>query len=94
MAPTGYWDDPVNLVKPGQAELLFIAHFDWNQMDYIDLRYYPVKIASEYTGVELLADEETVEAVSRARSEGSAALQCGKRFEPREAGSRIVASKK
>jgi hypothetical protein len=63
-------------------------------MDYIDHRCYRVKIASEYTGVELLADEETVDAVSRGRSEGSAALQYGKRFEPREAGSRIVASKK
>src|SRR6266550_2616440 len=38
------------------------------------------------TGVELPADEETLEAVSRGRSEGSAAPQCGKRFEPREAG--------
>ena len=24
----GYWDDPVNLVKPGHAELIFIAYFD------------------------------------------------------------------
>src|SRR5260370_32557526 len=38
------------------------------------------------TGVELPADEETLEAVSRGRSEGSAAPQCGKRFQPREAG--------
>jgi hypothetical protein len=38
------------------------------------------------TGVELPADEETLEAVSKGRSEGSAAPQCGKRFEPREAG--------
>src|SRR5713101_5125055 len=38
------------------------------------------------TGVELPADEETLEAVSRGRSEGSAAPQCGKRFEPCEAG--------
>lgn len=45
-APTGYWDDPVNLVRPSQAELLFVSYFDWNQMDYIDLRYYRVKIAS------------------------------------------------
>jgi hypothetical protein len=40
----------------------------------------------EDIGVELPADEETLEAVSRGRSEGSAAPQCGKRFEPREAG--------
>ena len=44
-APVGYWDDPVNLVKPGQAELHFIAYFDWDEMDYIDLRYYRVKVA-------------------------------------------------
>src|SRR6266478_2691967 len=38
------------------------------------------------TGVELPADEETLEAVSRGRSEGSAAPQCGKRVEPCEDG--------
>ncbi len=32
-APTGYWDGPVNLLRPGQAELLFISYFDWNQME-------------------------------------------------------------
>jgi hypothetical protein len=26
-APRGYGGDPVNLVKPGQAEMLFIAYF-------------------------------------------------------------------
>ena len=38
------------------------------------------------TGVKLPANEETLEAVSRGRSEGSAAPQRGKRFELREAG--------
>ena|SRR5437879_5993983 len=38
------------------------------------------------TGVELPTNEETLEAVSRGRSEGSAAPQRGKRFELREAG--------
>ena len=38
------------------------------------------------TGVELPADEETLETVSRGSTSGSAAPQCGKRFEPREAG--------
>jgi hypothetical protein len=41
----GYWDHPLNRVKPGEAELLFIAYFDWNRMDYVDLRNYRVKIA-------------------------------------------------
>src|SRR5437773_12554091 len=34
------------------------------------------------TGVELPADEETLEAVSWGRSEGFAATECGERFEP------------
>ena len=38
------------------------------------------------TGVELPTNEETLEGVSRGRSEGSAAPQRGTRFEPREAG--------
>src|SRR5260370_29223784 len=45
-----------------------------------------VERCGEDIGVELPADEETLEAVSRGRSEGSAAPQCGKRFESREAG--------
>jgi hypothetical protein len=57
----GYWDDPVNLVKPGQAELLFIAYFDWNQMDYIDLRYYRARIASFDIHSELIGREALIE---------------------------------
>jgi hypothetical protein len=60
-APTGYWDDPVNLVEPRQAELLFIAYFDWDQMDYIDLRYYRVKIASFNAHSELVGREALIE---------------------------------
>jgi hypothetical protein len=60
-APTGYWDDPVNLVKPREAELQFIAYFDWNQMDYIDLRYYRVKIASFDAHPELVLREALIE---------------------------------
>ena len=60
-APTGYWDDPVKLVKPREAELLFIAYFDWNEMDYIDLRYYRVKIASFEAHSELVGREALIE---------------------------------
>jgi len=59
--PTGYWDDPVKLVKPGQAELLFIACFDWDQMNYIDLRYYRVKIASFDAHPQLAGREALIE---------------------------------
>jgi hypothetical protein len=60
-APTGYWDDPVNLVKPGQATLFFIAYFDWNQMDYIDLRYYRAKVARFDAHSELVGREALIE---------------------------------
>ena len=60
-APSGYWDDPVNTVKPSQVELLFIAYFDWNQMDYIDLRYYRVKIASFDTHSDLIGRDALIE---------------------------------
>ena len=60
-APTGYWDDPVNLIKPRKAELQFIAYFDWNQMDYIDLRYYRVKIASFDAHPDLVGREALIE---------------------------------
>jgi hypothetical protein len=60
-APTGYWDDPVNLIKPRQAELLFVAYFDWNEMDYIDPRYYRVKIASFDAHSELVGREALIE---------------------------------
>lgn len=60
-APTGYWDDPVNIVKPREAELQFIAYFDWNQMDYIDLRYYRVKIANFDAHPDLAGREALIE---------------------------------
>lgn len=60
-AHSGYWDDPVNLVKPSEIELQFIAYFDWNRMDYIDLRYYRVKIASFDAHPDLVGREALIE---------------------------------
>jgi hypothetical protein len=60
-APRGYGGDPVNLVKPGQAEMLFIAYFNWLQMDYIGLRYCRVKIASFDTHCELVGRDAPIE---------------------------------
>jgi hypothetical protein len=60
---TGYWDHPVNRIKPGEGEMFFIAYFDWNRLDYADLRYYRARIARfdahpELTGREALVDRE------------------------------------
>jgi len=60
-ALTGYWDDPVNLIKPREAELLFIEYFDWDELDYIDLRYYRIKIACFDAHPELVGREALIE---------------------------------
>lgn len=42
---SGYWDDPISRIRQSDFELHFIGYFDWTNHDYIDLRYYRVKIA-------------------------------------------------
>ncbi len=41
-----YWDDPVKEISSTDAELHFVDFFDWDRMDYIDFRYYRVRIAA------------------------------------------------
>ena len=58
---TGYWDHPVNLIRPGEAKLLFISYFDWNRMDYAELRYYHVSIAEFGSHPELVGREALID---------------------------------
>jgi hypothetical protein len=58
---TGYWNHPVNIVEPGEADLLFIAYFDWDEMDYIDFRYYRVKIAAFASHPEVVGRQALIE---------------------------------
>jgi hypothetical protein len=62
-APSGYWDHPVNQVSREDAEMHFLGYFDWNQLDYLDFRYYHVQIArcdayAELVGREALVDRQ------------------------------------
>ena len=57
----GYWDHPVNSIRSDEAELLFIAYFDWNRMDYADFRYYRVKVASFDAHPELVGRESLID---------------------------------
>ncbi len=57
----GCWDDPVNRVRIGQVEMNFIAFFDWNQLDYRDLKYYRVRIARFDTEPHLVGREALIE---------------------------------
>jgi hypothetical protein len=40
----GYWDDPVNRVEPGEAELQFFEYFDYDVQGLRDFEYYEVLI--------------------------------------------------
>lgn len=41
-----YWDDPVTQIGPQGVKLLLIDYFDWDQLGFIDLQYYRVKVES------------------------------------------------
>ncbi len=41
---TGYWDDPINRVKPLEVDLRFLGYFDWNPYGHLNLQYYRVRI--------------------------------------------------
>lgn len=56
-----YWDDPVNEIKASDAELHFLDYFDWNDMGYVDFRYYRVRIAAFPSQPHLVGREALVE---------------------------------
>ena len=43
---SGDWDDPVNVLRRGEAEVRFVAFFDWNQLALRDFQYVLVRILS------------------------------------------------
>jgi len=59
--PIGYWDHPVNRIRPGEAEMHFLEYFDWNRLDYLDFRYYRVQIAKFDSRPELVGREALIE---------------------------------
>ena len=41
---TGYWDDPVTRVSPGDVRMQFVRFFDWDQLGLRDFQYAEVVI--------------------------------------------------
>lgn len=61
-----YWDDPVTLLKADGLGLKFIAYYDYNQLEVIDLRYLRVRIdrcaeVPRVLGQDALVDVQTAE---------------------------------
>jgi hypothetical protein len=42
--PCGYWDDPVNRIVNGEADLRFISYYDFDVLGIRDFEYYLVRI--------------------------------------------------
>jgi hypothetical protein len=43
---SGYWDDPVTRIEPGDLDLRFIWFFDWSDLDFRDFQYCRVRIVA------------------------------------------------
>jgi len=41
---SGYWDDPVKVIKTSDVDLALIGFFDWDEYNQKDCRYYRVRI--------------------------------------------------
>ena len=41
---SGYWDDPLTVVEPGDCDLRFIQFFDWWDLGFRDFQFYRVRI--------------------------------------------------
>jgi hypothetical protein len=41
---SGYWDDPVKVIRASDVDLVFIGFFDWEAYNQKDMRYYRVRI--------------------------------------------------
>jgi hypothetical protein len=59
--PRGYWDHPINRVSHREIEMHFVGYFDWNRMDYAELRYYHVLIARFDAHPDLVGREALIE---------------------------------
>lgn len=59
----GYWDDPVNRVKPDEVDLRFLEFFDFAEsQDFRDWRYYLVRIKGFPTQLHLEGRDALIDA--------------------------------
>jgi hypothetical protein len=43
-AGTGYWDDPLKFIEPGELELRFMQFFDWSLLGFREFALYRARI--------------------------------------------------
>jgi hypothetical protein len=57
----GYWDHPVNCIRPGEMELQFVGFFDWDMLGFRDFRYYEVTIGASPTDADVVGRSALIE---------------------------------
>jgi hypothetical protein len=55
-----YWDEPVNRLGR-DVDLRLIDYYDWDEFNYVDFRYYKVKIAAFPAHPNLVGREALIE---------------------------------
>lgn len=57
----GSWDHPITRLAPGDAEIAFAAHFDWDEHALIDFRYYRGEILQSSKHPDIVGHELLIE---------------------------------
>ena len=60
-ANAGSWDHPIERLAPGDAEIVFIDYFDWDDHALIDYRYYRGEILQSQKYPEIVGHELFIE---------------------------------
>ena len=56
-----YWDEPVNYFIGDGIDLRFIGYFDWDEYNYIDYKFYKIKILAYPQYPHLVGREALIE---------------------------------
>jgi hypothetical protein len=60
---SGYWDHPIQRIKPEEADMRLISFFDWNEIGFRDIRYLRVRIIASGNN-EIVGRDALIEADS------------------------------
>lgn len=58
---SGYWDDPVKVIKASDVDLAFIGFFDWDEYNIKDCHYYRVRILDCKSQSNLIGKDALIE---------------------------------
>ena len=58
---TGYWDHPINRIRPSEVELHLLRFFDFDELGYRDFRHYEVVVHASPTYPDLVGRAALIE---------------------------------